>query len=107
MGARLCLAASDNSRELFWLSVSQFSAVQILAEFGGEEPKFSMAPVWSSDKFCTIKEILLLHSIHFLFVGESPPNFFLFHSFAKTNFYGISRTYGVFGGRPLFKLMPG
>ena len=30
------LAALDNSRELFWLSVSQFSPVEILAEFGGE-----------------------------------------------------------------------
>ena len=75
MGARLCLAASDNSHELFWLSVSQFSAVQILAEFGGEGPKFSMAPLWSSNKFCTIKEVLLLHSIHFLFVGV-PSKFF-------------------------------
>jgi len=44
-GAPLCLAASDNSRELLWLSVAQFSALHILAEFGGEGSKFSMAPI--------------------------------------------------------------
>jgi len=42
----------------------------------------------------------------FHFCGGPLQIFFLFHSFAKTNFYRTSRTRGLFGGHPLFKLMP-
>jgi len=54
----------------------------------------------SENKFCIMKKSFSsTPSITFLW-GGSLQIFFSLHSFAKSNFFGTSRTHGLFGGRP-------